>query len=375
MLHHRLIGGSGGGGGGGDISGRLRVAGRFLQNDKGDYRPVWNDALSILSHSQDDMKSYLDWNVYRGFGGIRVFAGDLGWANPPQTPQIALDALPTLMALSQDRGLYVEVTALTGTSTGYNVEHHVREVNRIVSSYINPVVEIANEPYHGTQSEKVHDPAYLLQVSNLIDPDIIVALGASIDDESDAFAGGDYVTVHLDRGRDDWNMVRRVRELENLSASTRKFVMNNEPKKAGSQLADPAIVFTMAVLNRGFEVGGIFHSDAGLMAVVPDAAQDHFAAEYIAGSRVITTNQRMNFQNAGWATSPIKSAYFDDGVQGGTGLVRAYSFMSEEQNVLVEVGAGSNTQVVTQHGWKLGPVIAERLAHDGRKCRVTELVR
>jgi sugar phosphate isomerase/epimerase len=366
-------------GGGASVAGRLRTDGRFFVNDAGTYRCVWTDALSILAKPSKDRDAYLDWVRKTGFGGIRVFCGDLGWALPePQTPASALAALPGLMDACARRGLYVEVTALTGTNLGYDVEAHLQAIDGILEPYVNAVVEIANEPYHDTQSELVHDPDYLLEVSGIIDMNIITALGAAYDDESDEFSSGDYVTVHLDRGRDDWNMVRRVRELENLSSTTGKHVVNNEPKKAGSQLADPAIVFTMAVLNRGFEVGGIFHSDAGLDSVLPDAAQQHFAEEYIAGAHVISTADRLNFQNAGWHTSPVKSANFTDNtnvVDNPEGLVRAYSFVSGPQSVLVEVGAGANTNIVLQNGYRFGTVLAERVAFDRRVCRVTELLR
>jgi len=355
------------------VQGRLRCEGRLLMNDAGIYRAVWTDALSILSHAVADQDAYLDWVSRQGFGGVRIFAGALTWAN--QTADSACLALPHVMDACVQRDLYVEVTAITDSGTGYDVEQHLKDINSILLPYENTLVEIANEPYHSSQNEAVHDPDYLLHCTSFISENIMCALGAAPDDESLEYAGGDYMTVHLDRGRDDWNMVRRVRELENDSANSGKHVFNNEPKKAGSQLTDPAIVFCMAVLNRGFEVGGVFHSDSGLDAVVPDASQQAFADAYIAGASVITTAQKLSFQNAGWSSSPVKSANFDDGVGGGTGIVRAYSFMSDEQSVLVEVGAGSNPGIVMQNGWSVGPVLAERTAADGRKCRVDLLVK
>jgi hypothetical protein len=354
------------------IAGRLRVNGRFFQNDLGDYRAVWTGALAGLSLA--DPRPYLTWAAQQGFGGVRVFAGDLGWAG--QTIASALANLPRFMTIAEELRLYVEVTALTGTNLGYSVEDHLTSINQILAPFDNAVVEIANEPYHDTQSEAVHDPAYLLEVSKLIDPSIITALGAAYEDESLEMSGGDYVTAHLDRGRDDWNMVRRVRELENVSATTGKHVLNNEPKKAGSQLADATIVFTMAVLNRGFEVGGVFHSDSALDAVVPDAAQQAYADAYMAGSRVITTTERLRFQNAGWTTSPVKSAHFTENttpVPDPQGLIRAYSFVSNSQSVLVEVGAGANTNVVLQNGYTFGPQLVDRKANDHRSCRITTL--
>lgn len=351
------------------IGGRLRVSGRFLSNDNGTYRALWSDALTILSKSREQQIAFIDWTARSGFNGVRVFAGVLTWAG--QTLQMVYDNLPFILAYAGSKGLYVEVTAITDSATGYDIPKHISAISDIVNSHENAIIELANEPYHGTQNEKVHDPAYLESLLALVPSGIICALGAAVDDESDEFSGGHYVTAHLDRGRDKWNMVRRVRELENLSAHTAKFVMNNEPIKFGSQMDDPAIAFTMSVLDRGFEVGGVLHFDDGLFTVVPEH-QQVFADAWVNGFNCIQTKQKLQFSNAGWIGSPVASANFE------TDIIRAYSFLSNEISVLVEVGVkvGTDGGIVFQNGYSRDQLLAEVTdTENARKCRVFSLKR
>ena len=331
------------------LHGRLRIDGRMLRDDIDYYRPVWSDALAILTRPQE---AFLDWVVTTGFNGVRVFCGDLPWA--PQTPSEALAALPGFLQLARARGLRVEVTALTGTESGYDPTSYIAEAAAICEPFDNAILELANEPWHPTQEGLT--PDFLMSCEPCVPPIVISALGAAENDESSDYAGGPYITAHLDRSRDEWNMVRRVRELEALSVNNSKFVMNNEPIKAGSQNNNPSIFFTMAVLNRGFEVGGVFHSDDGLEGRVPapGSEQQALAEAYIRGARVITTLQRMTYKNAGWHDSPIKSF---------SGAVRVYSFMAD-QNVSVALGIeAEGTEgpfaIETQNGWALGPILDE----------------
>lgn len=333
------------------FGGRLRRDGRFLVNDHGTFRINFADALSILARTDDEVRAYLDWVVTTGFNGIRIFCGHLGWSVREQTLQLVYERLGFVLDESRKRGLYVEVTAITGSANGFDVRQHLATINSIVRPFDNVIVELANEPYHPTQSEDVHKPEFLRNLRGYIDANILVAYGAAADDENSEMAGGDYVTAHLDRGRDEWNMVRRVRELEVLSDTNRKHVVNNEPIKAGSQNKNPAIYFTMALLNRGFEVGGVFHSDAGLQSVVHTGEQQALAEAWVRGATLVKTQQRMTFKNASWADSPIES--FDGA------LVRAYSFVSAEESITVVLGITGNYNIKTKNGWSLGPVIAE----------------
>ena len=165
-------------------------------------------------------------------------------------------------------------------------------------------------------------------------------------------AGGDYVTVHLHRGSQDdhgvkrskWEMVRRVRELELVSATTRKHVINNEPIKAGSQQADPAIFYAMSVLNRIMEVSGVHHSDHGLHAVLPDAAQQALADAFLAGSHAIDTDEHLRFWNTGWNDAPVRSADFSK-------VVRLYTGTTDTDGWTVGVGVTGDPHPEFGNGW------------------------
>jgi hypothetical protein len=337
--------------------GRLSLDGRMLRDGAGAYyRAVWSSALAILTRDHEPL---LDFVARRGFNGCRVFCGNLEWAG--QTPQAALDALPRFLDAAAARGLRVEVTALTGTKGGgYNPRAHIQQVAAICLDHENAILEMANEPWHPSQDGLT--PEFLRACMSVVPDEIICALGAAEDDESDQYAGGNYVTAHLDRDRDEWNMVRRVRELENLSSATGKPVFNNEPIKMPSQNSNPSIAFTMAVLNRGFEVQGILHTDDGLQGTAPapgSVAMACFEA-YIRGSRVITTEGHLTFKNAGWGDSPIKEF---------SGAVRVYSFLGD-QNVTVALGITPDLNIQTKNGWSLGPIIDEMPG-----VKVFELVR
>ena len=256
-----------------------------------------------------------------------------------------------MLDYAASRGLYVEITAITGSATGFNLISHMQAVNALAIDYENVVVEVSNEPYHASQRAEVHDPSFLRRLSEIIDDDVPVALGAPADDESDEMAAGDYVTVHLDRGRDKWNMIRRVRELEALSSRLSKFVLNNEPKKAGSQESDPAIYFAQGVLERVFEIGGVLHSDWGLAARTPNNAEQAITDAYIRGATLIPSDGPwMTFKNASWGDSPIRS--FD-------GAVRVYSGLSASANIAVALGLESGFRMETQNGWRVGEILAE----------------
>jgi hypothetical protein len=337
----------------GTIAGRLRVEGRFFVNEAGIFRPRFCSGLSLLrpDRSDADVRAFLDWASGTGFNGLRVFAGRLTWAD--QSAERARQRLPFLLAEATTRGLYVEVTAITDSKDGgYDLASHVAGLGSIVAGYPNAVIELVNEIGHPTQDDRVTDLNWLASLAaGLPGP---VAFGASGDDESISARSGAYETKHLDRGRDKWNMVRRVRELENVSNTLKKPVLNNEPIKAVSQLGDPAIYFTMGALNRGFEVGGVFHFDAGLQGLVPPADQQACADEYVAGSRILGTDDKLTFYNAGWGGSPVKGARFDQTI------VRAYSFIGNGQGWTVLLGLSGDPGVEWSGGWRPGAVLADR---------------
>ena len=225
-------------------------------------------------------------------------------------------------------------------------------------------------------------PVYLAALPR--PPGVLVALGASSHDEPPKgleYAGADYLTAHLDRGRDKWNQVRRVRELLALSEAAGVPVLNNEPigagemSKAGSREIDPAFFFALGALNRLFLGGsGIFHSGSGLMAERLGPNERRCAEAFVAGARIWPGAHRLAYVNVGADRGgPIVSARFNDG-RDEPGCVRSYCGVDGnvddgDQALGVTLGIVGDPELVYGNGWRpldvLGTwpgVVARRLA-------------
>lgn len=358
----------------------VRVDGRFWVTDAGTFRPLFQSGLALLARGPPERAAFLDQTRALGFNGIRVFAGDLGWAN--QTPASARAALPALLDEAAARGLYVYVCALTGG--GYDVEAHLRAIVEIVKGRSNVLLEGFNELGHPTQSDIGKDPARALQLTRrVIPPGITWTLGAMVGTDEPtpegtyAADGGLFNDGHLDRGRDLYNQVRRLREIYGIAESTRKPAMSGEPigiaevpmpgkqrfwngrdeitvKLFGFPDAATRFSFAYGVLCRGLEVGCVFHSEQGLHGEPLGPNTTAAAREFLAGWQAIPTTDRLTFVNAGWAGSPVAGADFDNGI------VRAYSFIAGGRGWTVLVGVRGDPRVVWGGGWRPVGVIAER---------------
>jgi hypothetical protein len=73
----------------------VRVDGRFWVTDAGTFRPLFQSGLTLLVRGPPERAAFLDVTRALGFNGVRVFAGDIGWAG--QTPAAARAALPALL--------------------------------------------------------------------------------------------------------------------------------------------------------------------------------------------------------------------------------------------------------------------------------------
>lgn len=345
----------------------VRVDGRFFVTSAGTFRPLFASGLTLLVRDAAARAAFLKETRSLGFNGIRVFAGALPWAG--QTPEGARAALPGLLDEAAAQGLYVFVSALTETRTGYDAEAHLRAIAGIVQAHPNALLEIANEPTHPTQSDQVNDPARLLALARRAVPaGVLYALGAAAEDEPDpegvyAFAGGAFNTAHLDRGRDKWNQVRRLREIEAVSAATKTPTFSGEPIGADERMGgatgtkqrrnDPEFFFALGALSRGFELPTVFHSEAGLQAQLLGPTQRACAEAFVAGWRALDTTDRLQFMNATWAGSPVESANFDR-------VVRAYSFVAGNRGWTVLVGLSGDPAIRWGSGWRPVGVVAER---------------
>jgi hypothetical protein len=362
----------------------VRTDGRFFVTDQGTFRPLFQSGLTLLARGPPERDAFLDETVALGFNGIRVFAGDLGWAG--QTPASARAALPALLDAAQARGLYVYVCAITGGKDPvYDIEAHLRAIVAIVQGRPNILLEVANEIGHGTLSDTANDIPRLLAIARRVIPsEILWTLGAPLGTDEPTpegtypTSGGEFNDAHLDRGRDPMNQARRIREIEAISSALRTPAMSGEPmgadeleggycptEKSASnpdgrcarrkqRRNDPAFFFIIGVLSRGFEVGTVFHSEAGLQGVLLGPQQRACAEAFVAGWKALDTTERLAFVNAGWQNSPVAGADFDNGI------VRAYSFITGNRGWTVLVGVKGDPRVQWGGGWRPVDRVAEQ---------------
>jgi hypothetical protein len=340
---------------------KLRVDGRFFVTDTGTFRPVFASALASLPKPPAQRAAVLDEAAALGFNGVRVFAGDLGWAN--QTPELARTALPVFLREAADRGLYVYVSAITGSDTGYDAEAHLRAVADTCAAAANCVLEIANEFFHPTQSPAVRDPASLLALAQrVVRPGLPYALGAADVDTLDPSGrysgeGGAFITAHLARGGDSWSMVARLREIAAISERTGKPAISGEPIGAdedaepGRRENNPSVFFALGALSRLFEIGTVFHSEDGLNGKRLRPVQRQCAEAFIAGFRTIDTDARLAFKAVGAADSPVA---------GVAGAVRGHSAIHANRGWAVLVGTEGEPDVRLLEGWRVVATASSR---------------
>ena len=157
----------------------------------------------------------------------------------------------------------------------YDVRAHVRDIAEIVSEFPHGLMCIANEYDHPTQSERVHDPDYLrrLGAEEVAPHGVLWAVGASDIDELSVDtgqypgAGGGFCHVHLARRTGPnypwYQEACRVREQESVSGKHKAPVMDGEPNK---RLGGTPFYYTLGILERGFNLGGVCHTEDGLQA-------------------------------------------------------------------------------------------------------------
>ncbi len=370
----------------------LATDGRFFTRGGETFRPLFASQLALCVRSTRERQARYRELVSLGFNGFRVFAGDLGWAG--QTPATARAVLPTILDEAAAHGLYVYVCAITGgRDPVYDVEAHLREVVAICAGRPNVLLEGANEIGHPTLSPRATVPWLNGQLSRLAPRELLWTPGAPLGvDEPDtdgewAGGGGIFNDAHLDRGRDKWNQVRRLRELYAIAEVTRRPVMNGEMIGADERMGgycpdqpngvcqrpkerrdDPDFFFAAGVLSRGFELGTVFHSQSGLNALPLGPGQTACARAFVRGFICIPTDARLTFGNAGWQGSPV-AEYDKDGT------TRAYSFIADSsRGWTVLLGMRREPHVVWGGGWRPVGVVADTNTADGQ-TQVIEITR
>lgn len=328
------------------------------------YSPHGASLLAAFAPGRD-YRPAMDELVGLGVNLVRVFCGPLPWCG--QELGHVYDGLPAYCDEAGARGMNVYLAYCTEAETGYDLEAHVETIEGIACEYPNVVLrEVANEPDHPTQAERLPPERCADLAARMAWPS---AYGATItDDESLKYAGGDFVAVHLDRGRDKWNMVRRVREIMAVSENAGKVAFNQEPIGAdevsdpGKRESDPAIFYTMGALNRLFLGGaGIFHSTSGLNAACLGPNQFTCARAFVEGSGVWPGYHRLQYYNVGHTDSPIVDATFNEGDLSHPGCTRSYCGVDGDSGINVTLGISdmNNPGIEWGNGWRPAGILGQ----------------
>ena len=229
------------------------------------------------SHEQDAI-AYLDWCATNQMSVVRVLmmAHHLFQLQPGD----GIKVLPRLLDLAAARGLHVEIVALADTAAiKVDVEQHVKAIGAIAAKHPNALVEMANEPAHPTQDRRLHDPAFVRRLADLIPSQVPVALGSI--EANAAYADGRYVTWHSPRSnaQDGWGHVLELRAGAELLARFQKPLISDEPIGAAEQFIpgrrdnDPKRFAAAAALTRMAGLGATFHYEGGLHARPPSGRE------------------------------------------------------------------------------------------------------
>ena len=233
----------------------------------------------MIAHGREgEAVRFLDWASSRRLTVIRAFL--MAHHLFKLAPDDGRKALPRLLTLASERGLYVEIVALADTAEiALDIDGHVRSVAAAVGSHRNAVVEIANEPWHPTQDTRLHDPAFVKRLADSVPASIPVALGSA---ETDAgYAAGRYATWHSPRHSGDggWQHVLALAEGATLASGWGKPVISDEPIGAapaavpGRRDSEPARFAAAASLTRLAGLGATFHYEGGLQAQIPSGRE------------------------------------------------------------------------------------------------------
>lgn len=362
---------------------RLRVDGRRIVTSDG--RPfVWRGVTAFrLVHDvargdEARARAYLAWAAATGFDLVRVLTTAVHLFD--LSPGDGRRALPRLLELAAEYGLYVEVVAIADSaSRGYDIRDHARQVARLCADVPHATYAFANEPYHPTQHKDLHDPAETQRLAEaaVAGLDLLWTAGPAANDEDHVAPLGAYVVRHLDRGRDKWNQVRRVWEIGYVQEHSGKPAVSDEPigfdELDGSQtgrqrLNDPDIALTFGVLHRITATGMTFHLQAGLQCDIPGPVQQRCAADFVAGTRIVPDDVVLRRKNARWADSPVADAQFVDGDV--TRVVRVYTGIDGDSGVTIALGiardrvtgAPLDPGIRWQHGWSIRETLVDRAA-------------
>lgn len=262
---------------------RLRIDGtRFVTAPATPFQWRGITAFRLADYVADgqeaDAVRFLDWARAQKLTVVRVLAMMGGQFD--LRPEDGRRALPRVLELAAERGLYVEVVALAGTADiPVNLQEHVDAIAIILDRHSNGLLELANEPVHPSQSADVQNPVVLKRLADRVPPAIAVSLGSI--ERGDGFGAGAYITWHSprDSGREGWGHVLALADGAALLSRWKKPVISDEPIGAGEALQpgrrdnEPARFRAAALLTRLTGAGATFHYEGGLHARVPEGRE------------------------------------------------------------------------------------------------------
>lgn len=299
----------------------------------------------MIAHGREpEAIGFLDWCQMQRLNMVRVF---LSCSNMfPLTPDEGRAALPRLLELAGNRGLYVEAVAIADSFAyaACDWAAHVRAVGEICAAYPNSLVEGANEPM---QQWQPFNPDELYRFCSQIPSGVPWTLGAADgpNDESRAYCSksSSWQNVHSDRTKAPWGNVRHTREQQVLSDEINQYVGNDEP---GDDFT-PAQQFAIGGLCRVCMLWDTFHADQVKYGQIPTGAElDAFRARQAAWD-FVPDGAWGTFANYGWVPpnpeSPVQAytAHSDDS--------RAYAVLVGDREAYVLLSDGCSP--VWKSGW------------------------
>jgi hypothetical protein len=306
--------------------------------------------VELIAHGREkEAIAFLDWSARNTLTVVRVLSMAEGLFQ--LKPEEGLKALPRLLELAAARGLHVEIVALADTAAiKLDLERHTKAIATIAAANSNALVEIANEPWHPTQDPRLHDPAFVRKLADLIPRDVPVALGSV--EANDGYSAGRYVTWHAPRSPADggWGHVQELRAGADLAARFGKPVVSDEPIGAAEQFIpgrrdnDPQRFAAAAALTRLAGLGATFHYEGGLQARIPTGTE---LACFEAWRRALDALQELP-DGGRFAQGAAKAAVVSE-----KGSRAVFSRVFERDVWMVLADPRGPTKITWESGWRL----------------------
>ena len=242
---------------------------------------VCHSGFDLSQWTPSEMDAWLAVFRASGYNAIRIVPASRfrGPDGEGRTLEEGIIALPAALDACRRAGLWAEVSILVDTGEDYynldrsQMSFYVQDVWEECLYHLDVVkcIELANENYHGTQNPALMDTAFLRQLRLHIPLDVPVSWGSTHSEpDGQVIVGGDYITVHSDRGSSPDNNGQAMADLQ---ARFGRPVIDDEPlglaeqKIPGKRTNDPDYATQLGHAIVDHELGGgTFHCEAGMYA-------------------------------------------------------------------------------------------------------------